>query len=1011
MRPLRLEMRAFGPYAAAVELDFSNLGDRSLFLIHGPTGAGKTTILDAICFALFGQAAGSDRKAKEIRSDFADVSDSTEVTLEFSLGPARWRVRRVAEQPRPGSATSMRPAAAQLDRLLEDGGVEVRATRIREVDEEIQRLLGFQVEQFRQVVLLPQGEFRQLLVSESKEREKILETLFGAELFRRIEDELKKARSALEVEVADGRKAIDAALRTCAAESVEALAARVVNQEEKQAALVGRLDELRRADADAAAVAKAAETTVALLADRREAESALEVLLAQAPAQAARGAELAAARRAQALEAEVERESSARARLARDMKKQEDAARQLDLAVVERKAAQAALAAEVARASDRAAAVERARILESAVAAARRVVELRSLIEAAETRLADATGAVALNGRDLAYAQGRVDAADKELTGVRPLVAEMEKRRVALAQARRVKDVFEDVVTARSLLLRETVEVGGLQIKVAEAATAVESAKAAESDLLRRWAEGQAAVLALRLADGEPCPVCGSADHPRPAASDGAVPSQEDLDGAREAIASAESEVQLRREALAARKQSEGALRARIEMLESSLGEDASKSAAEVAVAAERAEAALVEAGRAHARVGELEKERASHLAAIAEARADSDAALVRASAAKEDLARDRALLGEEEKKLPADIAGKDVPAMAAEAAAKARVQEAAFDEAKARDARSATSLVSAEAAVAVSMADRDEAARLSALAEATLQQSLSESGFVSASELASARRSSAEIDSLDAEVQRFEKALAAGRSRTERAREASAGLEAPDLGAARENAKQAAASLEAAVADQGGLEEALRATRGTLAVVREAGERIAEAERRYRAVGKVADVAAGGNPAGISFLRFVLASLLDDVLAAATERLLRMSQGRFALVRAGGRRDRRRGGGLDLEVHDAHTGVGRPASTLSGGESFLASLSLALGLADVVQAYTGGIRLETMFVDEGFGTLDPEALDLAMRALEDLQSGGRLVGIISHVPELKERVGARLEVTPGRRGSSARFV
>lgn len=187
--------------------------------------------------------------------------------------------------------------------------------------------------------------------------------------------------------------------------------------------------------------------------------------------------------------------------------------------------------------------------------------------------------------------------------------------------------------------------------------------------------------------------------------------------------------------------------------------------------------------------------------------------------------------------------------------------------------------------------------------------------------------------------------------------------------------------------------------------------ERIADADKRYRAVGRVAAVAGGANSEGVSFARFVLGAVLDDVLAAATERLLRMSQGRFALVRAGERRDRRRSGGLDLEVFDAHTGMARPAATLSGGEGFLASLALALGLCDVVQSHTGGIHLDTIFIDEGFGTLDPEALDLAMRALEDLQAGGRLVGMISHVSELKERVGARLEVSAGRRGSTARFV
>jgi exonuclease SbcC len=216
---------------------------------------------------------------------------------------------------------------------------------------------------------------------------------------------------------------------------------------------------------------------------------------------------------------------------------------------------------------------------------------------------------------------------------------------------------------------------------------------------------------------------------------------------------------------------------------------------------------------------------------------------------------------------------------------------------------------------------------------------------------------------------------------------------------------------LDAALGEASRVKEALAATGRTLAALGESAARIEDAERRYRAVGRVAQVATGGNEAGVSFLRFVLGTLLDDVLAAATERLLRMSQGRFALVRSGERRDGRKKGGLDLEVFDAHTGLARPAGTLSGGEGFLASLSLALGLADVVQSHTGGIRLETMFVDEGFGTLDPEALDLAMRALEDLQVSGRLVGIISHVPELRERVGARLEVLPGRRGSTARFA
>jgi exonuclease SbcC len=169
--------------------------------------------------------------------------------------------------------------------------------------------------------------------------------------------------------------------------------------------------------------------------------------------------------------------------------------------------------------------------------------------------------------------------------------------------------------------------------------------------------------------------------------------------------------------------------------------------------------------------------------------------------------------------------------------------------------------------------------------------------------------------------------------------------------------------------------------------------------------------VANGGNPMGLTLQRFVLGALFDDVARAATSRLRIMSRGRYALQRTMERARANAAGGLELEVFDEYTGVSRPVATLSGGESFLASLALALGLADVVQAHSGGVFLETIFVDEGFGTLDPEALDEALKALLDLQGAGRLVGIISHVPELKERIDARLEVLPADRGSTARFI
>jgi DNA repair protein SbcC/Rad50 len=206
-------------------------------------------------------------------------------------------------------------------------------------------------------------------------------------------------------------------------------------------------------------------------------------------------------------------------------------------------------------------------------------------------------------------------------------------------------------------------------------------------------------------------------------------------------------------------------------------------------------------------------------------------------------------------------------------------------------------------------------------------------------------------------------------------------------------------------------LAQVLRRLDDSLHRLRALDAELASLDGRYQLVGQIAEVAGGKNEYRMTFQRYVLGVFLDEVLYAATERLKIMSRGRFLLQRVRDAATGRSAGGLDLEVHDTWTSTTRAVGTLSGGESFLASLALALGLADVVQAYAGGIRLETIFIDEGFGSLDPEALDLAIRALQDLQKGGRLVGIISHVTELKELIGARLEVLPGRRGSTARFV
>jgi len=287
----------------------------------------------------------------------------------------------------------------------------------------------------------------------------------------------------------------------------------------------------------------------------------------------------------------------------------------------------------------------------------------------------------------------------------------------------------------------------------------------------------------------------------------------------------------------------------------------------------------------------------------------------------------------------------------------------------------------------------------------------LSDAGFRDEEAFRAAKRTKSEIERLETEIQAFERNLESARDRASRAAIAAAGLESPDLQALEQSAAKAKADLEKALREEAALTENLKRIDGWLTDYGHALEELAGLEERYSSIGKIAAVATGQNRDGVNFHRFVLAALFEDVLSSASKRLHIMSNSRFHLQRAKDRSDRRTAGGLDLEVHDTYTGTTRPVSTLSGGESFLASLSLALGLADVVQSYAGGIRLDTICVDEGFGSLDPEALDLAFRALVDLQENGRLVGIISHVPDLRDRIDTRLEVIKDRHGSSARFV
>jgi exonuclease SbcC len=287
----------------------------------------------------------------------------------------------------------------------------------------------------------------------------------------------------------------------------------------------------------------------------------------------------------------------------------------------------------------------------------------------------------------------------------------------------------------------------------------------------------------------------------------------------------------------------------------------------------------------------------------------------------------------------------------------------------------------------------------------------LVEAGFEDRSAFDDARKTLTKIGEIEQTVKHFDERLAAARTRNQRAAIAVEGLAVPDIETLAETAEAARRTADEKLQEHARQLEKLRQLKKTKHDLQNVELQLAEIQKEHESVGRLAEVAMGQNEKRLTLQRYVLASLLDDVLVAASRRLTIMSRGRYEMRRGQVVRDQRSAGGLDLDIFDSFSGRTRGAGTLSGGESFLAALSLALGLSDVVQAHTGGIRMETLFIDEGFGSLDPEALDHALEALMDLQKGGRMVGIISHVEELKQRIDTRLEISAGQRGSHAQFV
>jgi exonuclease SbcC len=990
-----------------------------LFLIHGPTGAGKTSVLDAISYALYGKPSGAERDPKRMRSDHAEAGLPTEVTFDFVVNNESYRVYRRPEHLTPkkrgtGYVASKAEAYLALRTGLADEGQKGKIvdSNWKRVTTSVEQLLGFRSDQFSQVVMLPQGEFQRLLMANSSERQSILQVLFQTEWYSRIEQALKAEAKKLlsQRENLLGQK--NTVLAQAQATSLEEMQERHTGHTQRHAELGNRLKQAKSTQEQMQEALLRGRNLSEKFDAFERADAAMKGLIERSHYFALKRAQVDSASRAQAV---IPEEKALKDRLSEEQEsdKARDKARSsLHIARAKKEEMEKRLNRELTNTVR----------IEEAKQELARLSELAEKIEAfehAQGEVKPAEKALASASKDLAKAlKTREDTAelrdrlrdDSETLGKTADTAELTKMKLEgitadLANLKRLKQAESKVAEKENDLRRSSED-------LEKAQSALVSAQAELRLIQQQWAQGQAAILAQGLVPGEPCPVCGGLDHPAPATATEGLPDQQQMEAQTDTVERLNRQREVLRDQKSKDERELGEAGVLLESILKQTSHLEERDAKKLGQQKKALEDALKTAQDAGTKLQDVSDRLVKLQSTLEELGQTFDRALAR----REDCAKTLSAAQARAETIGAGIPG-NLRTFAELQLARSRItQTIAAMEKALKEAREAFGMASEnasrkEAALKAAEEYFTTAAQRVVIQRQEFEKRLADSGFLNEREFQDARKTKGEMEQLTSEINRYERDVAAARDRLDRTHKEIAGLGRPDLPGLEQSANRAKTEYETALQEEARLSELVRQELALITQFNRVQEQLDEVESHYAVAERIASVASGTNPAGIAFQRFVLATLLDDVLSSATRRFQIMSNGRYSLNRLGERTDRRSPGGLDVEVYDSYTGVARPVNTLSGGEGFLASLSLALGLADVVQAYAGGIRLDAVFVDEGFGSLDPEALDLAFRALVDLQRSGRLVGVISHVPELRERIDARLEVIRTRIGSTARFV
>jgi DNA repair protein SbcC/Rad50 len=1042
MKPLKLTMQAFGPYAEVETIDFTQLGNRTMFVISGKTGAGKTTIFDAISYAIYGKASGEDRNGPELRSQFAKADLVTEVSLDFSIRNKAFSITRLPQQQKKkekGEGFTTLPAKAELYSWDENGEKKLIASKINDVEEKIKEIMLIDSNQFRQILMIPQGEFRKLLTSDSKDKEVILQRLFHTQIYKMVEEKLKveatELKNSVELQVQARNEAIRRIQAVTNEELIGYLEADSVNdvimmpllQEEISGmadmieTLVSTLKDKEKEQDDfkaklfeAETIVKQIQTRDALKGEKIKLESQAEIFTEKGKqVQLGHKAALLAQQEelCHRLKREMDQLKGNVTSIKSEMEKLDVLAKQYDQQ----------LQAELEREGERQKAVD---IINQLISMKDDVYSFSALVK--ESEVVQSSLKVAKEKH--AAAEKNLKALEERMKTLLDKKTEIEKGQLTFIENERLIEKMQselDRLEKYELYLnryQKTVQDLNLKSgKFENIAARYSDAKVLVEDLENQWLHGQASLLATRLTNGEACPVCGSEHHPAPVSlNEKHIPNEEELKSAKQQAALLEKEKSAAESAFFEIQS--------IEKTQRENCEDISKEIRTHRVDFNEKDLQVIKTEVLSTR-NQLQKTQKSLVEQIK--------LLDRIKSEIEKSESDKTVLQMDIQKFTGDVNELTVLFTEKNTNLKRMMNvipedlrtESAYEKTLTASKKHHEMLVkrleeAQQHLQAVKEKQSAESARfLDAVKHHSIKQNelktekeffvskLAEQGFENYGEYHSSKKSEGEIQNLEGQIRNYREEYRSVSDRLKELTELLADVKTPDVDGIRASLEKLADEITELTNQRTDLFVKKRDNEEIYNKVEKLNEQMKVLEDRYNLIGELHNIARGQNTYKITFERYVLAAFLDDILREANVRLRKMTAGRFELLR---KTDRSKGNvqsGLELLVYDQYTGQERHVRTLSGGESFKASLSLALGLADVVQNYAGGVSLETMFIDEGFGTLDPESLDQAIETLMDIQSSGRLVGIISHVPELKERIDIRLEVIAGQTGSRTEFI